>query len=90
MNYNVGDKVNILANEGQVGTIIDRVADFIYLVGLTERCCSWEEEFHEDDLSLYENNTDRIFEKFKKDHPELYLKIVDEWKRKGLDYGTSR
>lgn len=82
MSYNIGDKVNIIFNEGQVGTIVDRVSDFIYTVELTDRASSWIREFHEDELSPLDSGSGRLFEKFKKEHPEAYQKIIAEWKKR--------
>ena len=63
--YYVGDKVEIIANEGQVGTIVDRVADFIYLVSLTERACSWNEEFSEDEIRPYVDQLQEMLKKIR-------------------------
>lgn len=52
-----GDKVLICCDEypeGTVGIIIDRVADFVYNLKMSNNCTSWEEEFLDHQLKPYE------------------------------------
>lgn len=55
MGYHIGDKVYILPYiEGSVGTIKEKVGDFIYVVSCSQGPASWYEEFTEDELKPYE------------------------------------